>query len=69
MRMLTTYQSRETGLQGGRARPVVGTIVELGPTLADAPLSDPNLTAPGAHNIPSDLIPIRSLSAQALLVE
>ena len=62
MKLYVCSQFTSLRKQDSRARPVIGTIVELGPNLEDAPLSDPNPTALGAHNIPSDLIPIRSLS-------
>lgn len=46
--------------EGARARPLLDTIVRLGPDSDSPPSSDPNIEHPEAHVLPRDLIPIRS---------
>ena len=46
--------------QGARARPLLDTIVRLGPDSDPPPSADPNIEHPEAHALPRDLIPIRS---------
>ena len=47
--------------QGARARPVLGSVVRLGPKPEDEPSSEPREYAvPEAHTFPSDLVHIRS---------
>ncbi|KAJ7076556.1 mitochondrial amino-acid acetyltransferase [Mycena belliarum] len=55
MRLVTTLEK-----QGGRARPVLGAIVRLGPKPGDEEPPEPDLTYPEAHTFPSDLVAIRS---------
>lgn len=46
--------------QGARARPVLSTVVRLGPKPDNTEPSEQDFIAPEAHTIPSDLVPIRS---------
>jgi amino-acid N-acetyltransferase len=56
MRVVTTLEK-----QGGKARPVLGAVVRLGPKPGDDDLAQSNdVTPPEAHAMPSDLIAIRS---------
>ncbi|KAJ7706338.1 mitochondrial amino-acid acetyltransferase [Mycena rosella] len=55
MRIVTTLEK-----QGGRARPVLGAVVRLGPKPGDEEAADPDLEYPEAHTFPSDLVAIRS---------
>ncbi|KAJ6604505.1 mitochondrial amino-acid acetyltransferase [Mycena vulgaris] len=56
MRLVTTLEK-----QGGRARPVLGAVVRLGPKPGDQDLAEsPDFAYPEAHTFPSDLVAIRS---------
>ncbi|KAL0951411.1 hypothetical protein HGRIS_008103 [Hohenbuehelia grisea] len=46
--------------QGARARPVLGSVVRLGPKPDEDVAVEPGVHLPEAHTLPSDLIPIRS---------
>ncbi|KAJ7492772.1 mitochondrial amino-acid acetyltransferase [Mycena latifolia] len=55
MRLVTTLEK-----QGGRARPVLGAVVRLGPKPGDEEAAEPDNAYPEAHTFPSDLVAIRS---------
>ncbi|KAF8578746.1 mitochondrial amino-acid acetyltransferase [Ramaria rubella] len=46
--------------QGAKARPLLDTIVRLGPGSHPPAINDPEIEHPEAHTLPRDLIPIRS---------
>lgn len=55
MRVVTALEKR-----GTKARPVLGSVVRLGPKPGEENASSNGFIPPEAHAIPSDLIPIRS---------
>ncbi|KAJ7092568.1 mitochondrial amino-acid acetyltransferase [Mycena epipterygia] len=55
MRLVTTLEK-----QGGRARPVLGAVVRLGPMPGEEITESPDIAYPEAHTLPSDLVAIRS---------